>query len=64
MKIDIFPAINLPVVMVVWSYPGLNAIDGLMAQRRIWRRQVHELATRFHPMAYLGANAERWPSPV
>ena len=25
MNVDIFPAINLPVVMVVWSYPGLNA---------------------------------------
>jgi multidrug efflux pump subunit AcrB len=27
MNVDIFPAINLPVVLVVWSYPGLNAID-------------------------------------
>jgi multidrug efflux pump subunit AcrB len=27
MNVDIFPTINLPVVMVVWSYPGLNAID-------------------------------------
>ena len=27
MNMDIFPAINLPVVMVVWSYPGLNAVD-------------------------------------
>jgi multidrug efflux pump subunit AcrB len=27
MNVDIFPAINLPVVMVVWSYPGLSAID-------------------------------------
>jgi CzcA family heavy metal efflux pump len=27
MNIDIFPAINLPVVMVVWSYPGLSARD-------------------------------------
>jgi multidrug efflux pump subunit AcrB len=27
MNIDIFPAIDLPVVMVVWSYPGLSAID-------------------------------------
>ncbi len=27
MNVDIFPVINLPVVMVVWSYPGLNAID-------------------------------------
>lgn len=27
MNIDIFPSIDLPVVMVVWSYPGLSAID-------------------------------------
>src|SRR5258706_7362932 len=27
MNVDIFPTINIPVVMVVWSYPGLNAID-------------------------------------
>ncbi len=27
MNVDIFPSINLPVVMVVWSYPGLSAVD-------------------------------------
>src|SRR3984957_3384443 len=27
MNVDIFPAINLPVVEGVWSYPGLNAVD-------------------------------------
>ncbi|HVB79759.1 MAG TPA: efflux RND transporter permease subunit [Candidatus Binataceae bacterium] len=27
MNVDIFPAINLPVVLVVWSYPGLSAFD-------------------------------------
>ncbi len=27
MNVDIFPAINLPVVMVVWNYPGLSAFD-------------------------------------
>src|ERR1700722_11048566 len=27
MNIDIFPAIDLPVVMVIWNYPGLPAID-------------------------------------
>ncbi|HVN64382.1 MAG TPA: efflux RND transporter permease subunit [Candidatus Binataceae bacterium] len=27
MNTDIFPAINLPVVMVVWNYPGLSAFD-------------------------------------
>jgi hypothetical protein len=32
MKIDIFPAINLPVVMMAYNYPGLSAID---MERRI-----------------------------
>ncbi len=27
MNIDIFPAINIPVVMVIWYYPGLSPID-------------------------------------
>ena len=27
MNVDIFPSIDLPVVMVVWSYPGLSAFD-------------------------------------
>ena len=32
MNIDIFPAINLPVVKVIYNYPGLSAID---MERRI-----------------------------
>src|SRR5277367_1071779 len=32
MNVDIFPAINLPVVLVVYNYPGLSAID---MERRI-----------------------------
>lgn len=27
MNVDIFPEISLPVVMVVWNYPGLSAFD-------------------------------------
>src|SRR6201993_3828152 len=27
MNVDIFPAIDIPVVMVVWNYPGLSALD-------------------------------------
>ncbi len=27
MKVDIFPAIDIPVVLVVWAYPGLSAED-------------------------------------
>jgi CzcA family heavy metal efflux pump len=27
MNVDIFPEIDLPVVLVVWSYPGLSAFD-------------------------------------
>ena len=32
MPIDIFPAIDIPVVMLVWSYPGLSAVD---TERRV-----------------------------
>ena len=32
MKVDIFPAIDIPVVLVVWAYPGLSAED---MERRI-----------------------------
>jgi multidrug efflux pump subunit AcrB len=32
MNIDIFPTINLPVVMSIWNYPGLSAVD---MERRI-----------------------------
>ena len=32
MNVDIFPAINLPVVLVIYNYPGLSAID---MERRI-----------------------------
>jgi len=27
MNVDIFPSIDLPVVLVVWSYPGLSDFD-------------------------------------
>ena len=27
MNVDIFPAINIPVVLVIWTYPGLSPID-------------------------------------
>src|SRR5215471_3221349 len=32
MNVDIFPAINLPVVMMIYNYPGLSAVD---MERRI-----------------------------
>jgi multidrug efflux pump subunit AcrB len=34
MNVDIFPAINLPVVMEVWNYPGLSALQ--MERRMVW----------------------------
>ncbi len=34
MNADIFPVINLPVVEVVWSYPGLSAL--MMERRMVW----------------------------
>jgi multidrug efflux pump subunit AcrB len=27
MNVDIFPAINIPVVLVIWTYPGLSPVD-------------------------------------
>ena len=32
MNVDIFPSIDIPVVMVIWNYPGLSTID---MERRI-----------------------------
>ncbi len=32
MNVDIFPSIDLPVVLVVWNYPGLSSFD---VERRI-----------------------------
>src|SRR5215468_11069218 len=34
MNVDIFPAIDLPVVSVLWNYPGLSALD--MERRVVW----------------------------
>jgi len=34
MNVDIFPAIRLPVVMVVWNYPGLSSLQ--MERRMVW----------------------------
>src|SRR5208282_4790247 len=34
MNVDIFPAIKLPVVMVVWSYPGLSGVQ--IERRMVW----------------------------
>ncbi|HVN29120.1 MAG TPA: efflux RND transporter permease subunit, partial [Candidatus Binataceae bacterium] len=34
MNVDIFPEINLPVVLEVWSYPGLSAIQ--IERRMVW----------------------------
>src|SRR5271170_5591612 len=34
MNVDIFPAINLPVVLEVWNYPGLSAFQ--IERRMVW----------------------------
>ena len=34
MNVDIFPEINLPVVLEVWNYPGLSAIQ--IERRMVW----------------------------
>ncbi len=41
MNIDIFPAINIPVVMVIWYYPGLSPID---VERRMVTLILHHPA--------------------
>ena len=37
MNVDIFPAINLPVVLVIYNYPGLSAI--FYVTRLSWAEQ-------------------------
>ncbi len=42
MNADIFPAIDIPVVVMIWNYPGLSATDMerrvvLFIERALWR---------------------------
>jgi len=50
MNIDIFPAINLPVVMMVWNYPGLSPFD---MERRIVTISERALSTTVNAIEHL-----------
>ena len=49
-NIDIFPAINLPVVMMVWNYPGLSAYD---MERRMVTISERALSTTVNAIEHL-----------
>src|SRR5258707_4805820 len=50
MNIDIFPAINLPVVMMVWNYPGLSPYD---MERRIVTISERALSTTVNAIEHM-----------
>jgi multidrug efflux pump subunit AcrB len=50
MNIDIFPAINLPVVMMVWNYPGLSPFD---MERRMVTISERALSTTVNAIEHL-----------
>src|ERR1700726_437686 len=50
MNIDIFPVINLPVVMMVWNYPGLSQYD---MERRIVTISERALSTTVNAIGHL-----------
>ena len=50
MNVDIFPAINLPVVMMVWNYPGLSAYD---MERRMVTISERALSTTVNGIDHL-----------
>ncbi len=62
MPVDIFPEINIPVVAVVWTYPGMDATD---IQNRIMTIQEREMASLvdniscIESTAYEGVGVER-----
>ena len=50
MPIDIFPAINIPVVMLVWSYPGLSAVD---TERRVVTLSERAISTTVNDIDHI-----------
>jgi multidrug efflux pump subunit AcrB len=50
MNVDIFPVINLPVVMMVWNYPGLSAYD---VERRMVTISERALSTTVNGISHL-----------
>src|SRR5215470_17030551 len=54
MNVDIFPAINLPVVMVVWNYPGLSAFD---VERRMVFISERAYSTTVNDIEHIESNS-------
>jgi multidrug efflux pump subunit AcrB len=50
MNTDIFPAINLPVVMMVWNYPGLSPYD---MERRVVTISERALSTTVNAIEHM-----------
>ncbi|HYA35793.1 MAG TPA: efflux RND transporter permease subunit [Candidatus Binataceae bacterium] len=50
MNVDIFPSIDLPVVMVIWNYPGLPAID---MERRVVLISERALSTTVNGIEHI-----------
>jgi multidrug efflux pump subunit AcrB len=54
MNADIFPAIDMPVVIVVWGYPGLSAID---MERRVVIISERAMSTTVNDIEHMESEA-------
>src|SRR5712692_9191887 len=61
MNVDIFPSIDLPVVMVVWNYPGLSAFDVERRMVFISERAFSTTVSGIQPPQIISYNASNVP---
>src|SRR5712692_6693470 len=61
MNVDIFPSIDLPVVMVVWNYPGLSAFDVERRMVFISERAFSTTVSGIQPPQIISYNATNVP---
>src|SRR4029079_988512 len=54
MNVDIFPAIDLPVVLVVWNYPWLSATD---IERRLVLLHERALSTTVNGIEHMESSS-------
>src|SRR6185295_15383620 len=54
MNVDIFPQIDIPVVLVVWNYPGLSATD---MERRVILINERAMSTTVNGIARIESQA-------
>src|ERR1700753_1106158 len=62
MPIDIFPEIDIPVVSVVWTYNGMNALDMRHRILTLHERQMASLVddiSRIEATSYNGVGVEK-----